>query len=269
MENSDNEKVVSKRELALQRLKSKYPEDRFDDDEAIFGRINGDYDDYDKQIKERDDRIAGYEADEKSLGEMFSSDPRSAKFLSDWRKGGDPAIALIQEFGNDIEDIIHDPERQKEVAEANKAFAERVAKNKEYEEEYKKNLDQSMQNIEDLKAQGISDEEIDSIMQTAIAIVSDGLRGIFSPETLDMVRKAINHDKDVDAASEDAEIRGRNAKIEEKLRKPSKGDGTPSLNGNSGGAGAPARRPLGALDRFGEGNASIWEKGGEKRIQHR
>lgn len=268
MENTSKETVTSKRELALQRLKSKYPEDNFDDDEAVFGRINGDYDDYDRQIKERDDRIAGYEADEKALGEMFSSDPRSAMFMSKWSKGGDPSIALIQEFGNDIIDIINDPKRQQEVAEANKAFAARVAKNKEYEEEYKKNLDRSMQTIEDMKAKGVSDDEIDAIMSATIAIVSDGLRGIFSPETLDMVRKAISHDKDVSVASEEGEIRGRNAKIEERLRRPAKGDGTPALGGGNGGN-APAGKPMGALERFGEGNTSIWDKGGEKRIQHR
>ena len=268
MENTGKETVTTKRELALQRLKSKYPEDNFDDDEAVFGRINGDYDDFDRQIKERDDRIAGYEADEKSLGEMLSRDPRSAMFLSKWSKGEDPSIALIREFGNDIIDIINDPKRQQEVAEANKAFAERVAKNKEYEEEYKKNLDQSMQTIEDMTAGGISDKEMDAIMSATVAIVYDGLRGIFSPQTLDMVRKAISHDRDVSAASEEGEIRGRNAKIEERLRRPAKGDGTPTLGGGNGGN-APAGKPLGALERFGEGNTSIWDKGGEKRIQHR
>lgn len=268
MENTGKETVTSKRELALQRLKSKYPEDNFDDDEAVFGRINGDYDDFDRQIKERDDRIAGYEADEKSLGEMLSRDPRSAMFLSKWSKGEDPSIALIREFGNDIIDIINDPKRQQEVAEANKAFAERVAKNKEYEEEYKKNLDQSMQTIEDMTAGGISDKEMDAIMSATVAIVYDGLRGIFSPQTLDMVRKAISHDRDVSAASEEGEIRGRNAKIEERLRRPAKGDGIPTLGGGNGGN-APAGKPLGALERFGEGNTSIWDKGGEKRIQHR
>lgn len=269
MENTDNKKVISKRELALQRLKSKYPEDNFDDDEAVFSRINGDYDEYDKKIKAQDERIAGYEADEKSLGDMFSTDPRSAKFLSNWKKGGDPAIALIQEFGNDIEEILHDPERQQEVADANKAFAERVAKNKEYEEEYKVNLDQSMQNIEDLKAKGFTEAEIDDIMQATISIVSDGLRGIFSPETLMMVGKAISHDRDVTNASEEGEIRGRNAKIEEKLKKPKKSDGIVSLGGNSGGAGMADRKSLGAFDRYGDGSRTIWEKGGEKRIQHR
>ena len=268
MENTGKETVTSKRELALQRLKSKYPEDNFDDDEAVFGRINGDYDDFDRQIKERDDRIAGYEADEKSLGEMLSRDPRSAMFLSKWSKGEDPSIALIREFGNDIIDIINDPKRQQEVAEANKAFAERVAKNKEYEEEYKKNLDQSMQTIEDMTAGGISDKEMDAIMSATVTIVYDGLRGIFSPQTLDMVRKAISHDRDVSAASEEGEIRGRNAKIEERLRRPAKGDGTPALGGGNGGSVA-AGKPLGALERFGEGNTSIWDKGGEKRILHR
>lgn len=44
----NNEVVKSKRDLAMERIKAKYPDKSFDDDEAFFGQINDDYDDYDK-----------------------------------------------------------------------------------------------------------------------------------------------------------------------------------------------------------------------------
>ena len=73
---------------------------------------------------------------------------------------------------------------------------------------------------------------------------------------------AIHHDEDVAAASEEGEVRGRNANIEEKLRRRKQGDGSAQLNG---GAGVKERKPtsrpsLGALDRFNDAD-NIWDRG--------
>lgn len=269
MEKTEKEKVPTKRELTLNRMKARYPEENFDDDEALFGRINGDYDDYDRQIADRDAQIENYKKNEKAFGDMFSSDPRSARWLTSWKRGEDPAIALIRELGSDIKEIIDDPERQEEVAKANKDFAERVAKEKEYEELYKKNLDESLSYIDKLKSEGMSDDEIDRIMEFVITIVRDGLMGKFTPETIEMARKALNHDSDVAAAEEEGVVRGKNTRIDEKLRKGKKGDGTAALGGNNGGGDHRPMPNLGALEHFGDNNQTIWERGNEKRTPAR
>lgn len=266
MESTETKDVKTKRQLALDRLKAKYPEENFDDDEALFGRINGDYDDYDKQIADRDKRISGYEADEKALSDMFSADPRSAQFLDRWRKGDDPSIALIRLYGDDVMEIINDPEKQEAVAEANKEYAQRVTKSKEYEEEYKKNLDESLGMLENLRKEGMSDDEIDNVMEKVITIVRDGLRGKFTLDTFNMVKKAISHDSDVDEALAEGEIKGRNAKIDERAKLRRKGDGTAPLGGNGGGAEPRRGKDIGALGNFG--GEDIWSRGGEKRIKH-
>lgn len=49
---ADNKEVKSKRDLFSDRMKGKYPDKQFDDDEALFGQINDDYDDYDKRLGE-------------------------------------------------------------------------------------------------------------------------------------------------------------------------------------------------------------------------
>lgn len=71
-------------------------------------------------------------------------------------------------------------------------------------------------------------------------VTNDAVIGIIKPETIDMALKAINHDADIAAASEEGEIRGKNAKAEAKLRKPKRGDGTPTLGGANN-APAPSR----------------------------
>ena len=54
-----------------------------------------------------------------------------------------------------------------------------------------------------------------------------------------MALKALNHDADMASAREEGAVEGRNARIEEKLRKPKTSDGVPMLGGSNN---APARR---------------------------
>ncbi len=256
----DNKPVKSKRESMTERLQSRYPDKDFSDEESFFGQISDDYDEYDKNI-------AGYQEREKAFSDMFTSDPRSARFLTDWRNGEDPVIGLVRQFGTDIKDALDDPERQEQIAAANKEFVERVAKEKELEETYQQNLQSSLQRLDELQQQhGLSDEQVDQAMEFLLGIIKDGVVGKFSAESIQMALKAINHDADVSAANQEGLVQGKNTKIEEKLRKPKSGDGTAPLAGSNGTAKSPRPRPsLGALDNYGDGNKTIWERGNEKR----
>ena len=256
---SNNTEVKSNRDRYTERLKSKYPDREFADDEALFGQINDDYDDYDKQLSD-------YQGREKALSDLFASNPRSAAFLTDWRNGEDPIISLVRRFGNDFKDALEDPEKQEALAAANKEYAERIAKESEFEEQYQKNIAETYATIEKVQQeQGYSDEEIDQAMEFLIDIMKDGILGKFSSESIAMAIKAIKHDSDVEQANHEGEVRGRNTKIEEKLRKSNRTDGTASLAGKNGGGGTARQMPdLGALDNY-DGGKTIWERGGEKR----
>lgn len=262
MAKADNQEVKTKRELMAERLKGRYPDMDFSDDEAIFGRISDDYDEYDKSIE-------GYKGREQAMSDMFSKDPRSASFLQNWRNGGDPTVELVRNFGTEIKDAIDDPERQEEMAAANKEFVERVAENEKLQAEYEKNLAETLSTIAAIQEeQNLKDEEVDNIMEFLIGIYQDGILGKFTRETIEMAMKALKHDEDVAAAAHEAEVRGKNATVEEKLRKPAnQGDGVTALGGKNGGGGnIPKPRNLGALDNFGDNNKTIWERGNEKRI---
>lgn len=255
-----NTEVKSNRDRYTERLKAKYPDKEFADDEALFGQINDDYDNYDKEI-------SGYREREKSLTDLFSSNPRSAAFLTDWRNGEDPIVGLVRKFGDDFKAALEDPRKQEALAAANKEYAERIAKEEEYEDEYQKNIGETLSTIETMQQEeGLSDEDIDSAMDFLIDIMRAGLLGKFSRESIMMALKAIKHDSDVEQADREGEVRGRNTKIEEKLRRGGRSDGTAFLGGKHGGGnGAPREMPdLGVIDRdFGEDD--IWKRGGEKR----
>lgn len=219
----------SKRDLTRERLANKYPDRNFDDDEELFGAINDDYDSYDNDL-------AGYREREQALSDMFTSDPKSASFLTAWRKGGDPVTELIRIYGKDeIMDAINDPDRLEELAAANKDFVERVAKEKELEGQYEQNLAASLDEIERIQQErGIGDEDIDAAIHLLVGVAGDAVVGKFSPETIDMALKALHHDTDVAEADATGEVRGRNAKITDKLRKAKSGDGMPTMGGKNG-----------------------------------
>lgn len=255
-----NTEVKSNRDRYMERLKTKYPDKEFADDEALFGQTNDDYDSYDNEL-------SGYREREKALSDLFASNPRSAAFLTDWRKGEDPIIGMVRKFGDDFKAALEDPEKQEALAAANKEFAERIAQEKEYEGEYQKNINETLTTLETMQQkEGLSDEDIDSAMDFLVGIVRDGIMGKFTRESVAMALKAIRHDSDVEQADREGEIRGRNTKIEEKLRKGNKNDGTANLGSkNGGGKGGSHEMPdLGVIDQ-NYGTQNIWERGGEKR----
>ena len=260
---AENATVKNNREKFAERMKNKYPDRSFDDDESLFGQINDDYDGYEQEAN-------GYKEREKAFSDLFTSDPRSAAFLTSWRKGGNPAIELVRMFGDDFLEELKDPARQEELAKASQEYAERVAKEKDFDEQYQKNIEATLKTLEAMQEEaGWSDEQVDQAMEFLVGIMKDGILGKFSRESIMMAFKAINHDANVKEAAHEGEVKGRNAKIDEKLRKSSHNDGTANLNGRNGGGNAERPLPnLGAIGRY-DGGQNIWERGGEKRKAYR
>ena len=227
---AENNQVKSRRDQQLERLRKKYPDKKFEDDEEIYGQISDDYDQYEHELDD-------YRGREKALGDMFSADPRSSQFLADMHNVQDPVLGLVKNFGIEIKDVLDNPEMQDKIAEANREYVERVARSKQLDEEYEKNMDASLATLRQFQEErGMSDEQIDAVADAMLTVVKDGVMGKFSRETLEMFVNAINHDSDVANASEEGRVAGRNAKIVEGLRKQNKGDGTSPLHGKNGGA---------------------------------
>lgn len=268
MENTGVPAAMAKKDAVINRIRNKYPDKQYENDEAYFGQINDDYDEYDKKVGDLTAANEDYKKRESAFSDLFAKDPRSANYLMRWKDGEDPAIALVREYGDDVMEIIKDPARQEEVAAANKEFAARVAKEKELEGQYNDNLKQSIAMLDEFASQGMDDDQIDEIMKDYITLATDALQGKFTKEGFDMIRKAKNFDSAVANANEEGVVRGRNEKIEEKLAKPMKGDGHAPLGGETGmQADKAPRKPLGALDGMGD-NRNIWQRGNEKRTKY-
>lgn len=227
---AEEKEVKSRRDQFGERLKKKYPEREYADDEALFGQINDDYDEYDSQL-------TGYRDRESKLTEMFTRDPQSAQFITDMAQGKDPWVSLINRIGIDgVKEMLEDPEKMDEFAKSNKEYVDRMAKQKGLEEEWEKNMKTTLSMLERKQQEhGLTDEQIDAAADWIKEVTNDAVIGIIKPETIEMALKAINHDVDVETASTEGEIRGKNAKAEAQLRKPKRGDGTAMLRGTNNG----------------------------------
>ena len=232
MATTAQQEEMSKRDRVLGRLRERYPDKKFEDDEEIYGQIGDDYDNLEKENTAYKDR-------EKSLSDMFAADPRSAQFLTEMSKGGNPVLSLLKNFGPDIKETLDDPEKMQELADAWAEDQKRIAKSRQLDDEYANNMEKSLDDLRQYQEQhGLSDEQTDAIIFGLISIVRDGVMGKFTPESFELISKAINHDNDVAQAEDEGTIAGRNQKITEKLRKSRKGDGLGMLNGkNNNGAG--------------------------------
>ena len=226
---------MSKRDRHVARLRERHPDKTFDNDEDIYGQTYDDYDEYERQI-------GGYREREKALGDMFAADPRSAEFLTEMSKGGNPVMALLKNFGPDIKETLDDPEKMRELADAWAKEQERLAKSRQLDDEYAKNMEESLETLRKYQEErGLGDDEADAIIFGLISIVRDGVMGKFTAETLDMMSKAINHDGDVAMAKDEGTVAGRNQRVVERLRKGTKGDGMPPLGGKNGRGGGDVR----------------------------
>lgn len=247
--------VKSKRDIALERLKARHPDVDYPDDDAVFGAINDDYD-------ADQEALSGYKDNEKALSDMLSADPRAAALLKSMKKGGNPWTELIRQFGDDAIDWLSDPEHADEVAAAQQEYLDNITKGNKLEEEYHENMQKSLAILDDLDKE-FGEETTNELVGKLISVANDVIQGKITKEAIGMFRLAANHDKDVEDAAHEAEVRGRNANITKNLRLKKKGDGTADLDG--AGAERQPNRAEPDLGALGGQRRSIWEVGNEKR----
>ena len=223
---AENQPQKSKKEVLVERIRAKYPDLDLTDEEVLSGRIGDDYDDYEKRLGEYADR-------EGKLEDMLVNDPKNAQFLADMVAGKDPWIAVVERLGVDgITDLLNDPEKKAAYEEANRTYAERVAREKEIDAEYERNIEESRKMREQLDSQ-YGEETVDAALSVIDQMAKDYIMGKVTPEAFDIALKVVKRDADLENARSEGEIAGRNARIEEKLRNMEGGDGLPVMGGSS------------------------------------
>ncbi len=258
MEDIDKEPIKSKKDLFLEKFRSKYPDLNTDDEDSFYGRINDDYDENEKRIGESS-------KNEEALSNLFSSDPRAAHFLMSWKNGENPVVQLIRMFGDDFQEALTDPDMQEKFAAAHNEYLDRQLNNKKIQAEAEANLPITLKNLDDAQAEGGFDEkQADDAFKLIFDIIDNGNKDLVTKDTWIMAFKALNHDLDVESAAREGEIKGKNAKIDKEKKKTTvPADLPPMIGGQGGEAPAPKKKSLGFLDSVKDDN-DIWKRGRKK-----
>ena len=232
------------------RMKTKYPDREFADDEELFGQIDSDYETADGNANTIN-----------ALNEMLADDPRSATFITNWREKGDPLLALIEEYGEDLVAGMLEEGKKEEIAKANQKYLQRIADNKKLDDLIVNNQEES-QAIVDAKKAEVGEETVEKAMDFIKETYINCLTGKVTSEMLDMAIQSVNYDKDVAQAQAEGEVKGRNEQIGQKVRKARQGDGVPNIGGGSAAQMPKPKKSMGALDKYGDGGpTSIWDRG--------
>lgn len=215
------------------RIKSKYPDQEFADDEAFFQKASEELDNLEQYRNNNMDA-------NKALMEIFDAEPVVAEVLKDMVKGASFREAIARHFSPDeLMPGEGDPDEEgwKRNAEAR---SRKLADNEIMNRTRSENDEFSVRSIQEFAQEtGLDEGKAEEFLTAVGEALDEVYSGKISKSFLTSMWKALNHENDVKNAEAAGKIAGKNEKINTiKETKPS-GDGLPNL----GGGGAPPREP--------------------------
>lgn len=211
----------SKRDTFRESHTKRHPELNWDDEEAVYGSINDDYGNFDNQINELTESNNRYKKDQDDFIAAISSGENNGEYIDGMMNGREPLDTAIGIHGYDgLIEYLSDPETREAYIEADKRHQEKLDKQKKFEEEKAKNAEETDAAIgAAIEAGEFTMEEYNEAVNGLFDIADGITLNVCKPEWIKMWLAAKNHDADVDAARAKGELDGRNAGIEENIRK--------------------------------------------------
>lgn len=235
MENTDNKAVVSNKQKFRDDFASRYPDIDMNDEEAYFGALN----EQNEQNAQSAARLKEYEESERKLGEAFDADERNAGlFLELTKKDGKPLEFLIDNYGDEFAALLNDPDNdefRKRLAEKHAADMKKSAEAKALNAQAEKNIGASLQAFDKVSDEmSLTDEQRADLFEKMTTLTKDLIVDKVSEDVWRMMAKGLVYDADVEQADMEGEVRGKNSRISEKLRK----EQSSALNAGGGGGNA-------------------------------
>lgn len=213
------------------RLKKKYPDREFGNDEEVHGAL-GEY----------LDELEGYQSSTseatQKLEQVLNEAPELVAIIRDIGKGASFTEALSRNIDVDeLTPMEGDPDYEawnQNLEGRKKSRAEKEAMHKQYSE----NIDMSISEVKQFAEEnGMSEPDTKKFLSSMNELIADVVDGKLTRSTLVRMQKALNYDMDVQEAAKTAEISAKNEKIEAKRetdKKKAKGDGLPNLTSQGG-----------------------------------
>lgn len=216
------------RELLYERIRTSRPDANYDEDEEEYARQAMDI------LDELSKKGGAYDEMTQKLIAQFNRDPEEAEAFLEYLDGKPWAAALRRHKGDEVFNMKEGDEGWEDYVKAGKEREAQHAKNREALETYMRNANDSDVAMKEFLAEsGLDEEGSKSFTELVTSIINDMSAGKVSKDTLSLLKRAVDYDKDMDGAREQGRVEGRNEKIEAE-KKRMKGSGLP--NANAGGS---------------------------------
>lgn len=241
----------SKKDSFNERLLANRPELNLEDEDAYYGAINEDYDNYENNAKSLKEENERYKDNERQLVEFATANKNNGLYLDDLMSGKDIFASAIERHGYDgVLEYLQSDEAREKYQQEEENYRARLEKSKKLDEEASLNREETDKNLMSaIEAGEFTREDCEKAIDFLMDI-NDGLNvNHCEVEWIKMALNAMNHDADVDNAREEGRIEGVNEGVEKQMRKKSK-DSAPS-NLPSMPVGAGGKKSIGGAKRGG------------------
>ena len=229
-------------------IRNLYKDETFDDDDKVDRKLYRHIRDVEKYRE--DNRVAN-----KKILTLFESHPELIGAIRDMDEGADFAEALALNLSPEQRKafretvLADDYVPQKETWQKKKQEREsRFAEKQKWTESYAENRKISANNLKEFAAENKLDQAgMEALAKFADTNLADVYNGKVSKQFLAAMHRAMTADAEIAKAKEAAEVRGRNAALNEKAEKIPTGDGLPDLGKGGETKQAPKRTEAEAM----------------------
>lgn len=212
------------RELLYERIRTKRPDAKYDDDEEEYYRQTM------SMLDELEAKSGEYDKMSDKIMSRFRQNPDEAEAFLDYLDGASLPAAIRRRMGDEALTMKEGDEGWDEYV---KACEERT---KQFDEN-RKALDKYMEDVKEsdaaftefVKERGMNDEDAKKFQEVVVSIANDMAAGRISKDTLALLKRATDYDSDVAGAREQGKIDGKNEKIDIESKRM-KGSGLPDAN---------------------------------------
>lgn len=222
MDNTENQNVATNEQKWMEAFAKRHPDVDVNDREAYFGRLNDEVDRNDEKLA----RLQQYDTDNERISGILKEKPAFAEVLLEiFNKdnAGNEWRALARTLGPDFVKLMEDPENEElaqQIIDGQNDYAERIKKNDELVQQAQENLQPTMEAfVKVCDENDMTTEQRQQLFDLYSTIQDNAIVDKVDEDTWRLLAKAVTHDVDVQNASSEGEVRGRNAKIMAKMKK--------------------------------------------------
>ena len=210
--------------MLYERIRTSRPNANYDEDEEEYARqAMG-------MLDELDRKSSDYDKMSEKLTSRFNQNPEEAEAWLAYLDGASLPAAIRRFMGDEALSMKEGDDGWEEYVQAGKDREAQHAKNREALDAYMKNAKESDDAMtEFLKEDGFDEEGAQGFKDLVVSILNDVSAGKVSKDTLKLLKRAVDYDKDLSGALEQGRVDGRNEKIEAE-KKRMKGSGLPDVN---------------------------------------